>query len=74
MTATLKLNLGEALSLDEFRTLTDACVKQGKSMERLLFEVAKDYVRRESAQRGAAAGTSKLVAAGVGLAEPGGAH
>jgi hypothetical protein len=46
MTATLELELGERLTADELHELTALAVREGKTLERLLFEGAREVVRR----------------------------
>jgi len=40
MTATLNLNLGEALTADELRALTQAATERDTTIERILYEAA----------------------------------
>lgn len=42
MTATLNLNLSDALTGDELRELTLIATTEGKSLERVLFEAARE--------------------------------
>lgn len=46
MRATLNLNLSDALNAEELRELTETANQEHKTIERLLFEAAKDLVRR----------------------------
>lgn len=46
MTATLHLNLGDALTAEELRELTAIATAEGKPLERVLFEAAQDRARR----------------------------
>jgi Zn-dependent peptidase ImmA (M78 family) len=48
-TATLNLNLGEALSKDELTTLIDLAMARGVSIERILYEAARDLAERRRA-------------------------
>lgn len=41
MEATLQLNLADALSAEELRCLTEIAAREGKTIERVLFEAAK---------------------------------
>lgn len=46
MTATLQLNLSQHLNAEELRELTEESLETNKPIERVLFESAKELVRR----------------------------
>lgn len=46
MTATLLLNLSDTLSAEELRELTAIATETNRSLERVLFEAARDEARR----------------------------
>lgn len=46
MTATLHLNLSDALSAEELRELTGIAEAEGKTLERVLFEAAQERAAR----------------------------
>jgi hypothetical protein len=46
MTSTLQLNLSQHLNADELRELTEESLETNKPIERVLFESAKELVRR----------------------------
>lgn len=46
MTATLELNLSDALTADELRELTAEAVEQHKPIERVLLDAAREVARR----------------------------
>lgn len=50
MTATLQLNLSEALTADELAEVVDLAKRTGKSIERVLFEAARDLADRARAE------------------------
>ena len=53
MTATLQLNLSQHLNAEELRELTEESLETNKPIERVLFESAKELVRRRrEARRG----------------------
>lgn len=54
MTATLQLNLSQHLNADELRDLTEESLETNKPIERVLFEAAKELVRRRREARKAA--------------------
>ncbi len=56
MTATLQLNLSDTLSADDLRELTALSLEEKKPIEKVLFEGAREWVRRrreEAAQSAA---------------------
>jgi hypothetical protein len=46
MTATLQLNLSDVLNADELRELTSESLERKEPLERVLFEGAKEVIRR----------------------------
>lgn len=44
MITSLKLNLGEALTAEELRVLTEAAMERGTTIERVLYEAAHRFV------------------------------
>lgn len=46
MTATLQLNLSDALNADELQELTAESLERKESLERVLFDAAKELIRR----------------------------
>ena len=51
MTATLQLNLSDALTADELRELTFIATSENKTLEKVLFEAAKDRADRRREQQ-----------------------
>jgi hypothetical protein len=51
MTATLQLNLSDTLSADELRELTYIATSQNKTLEKVLYEAAKDSADRRRDQQ-----------------------
>lgn len=51
MTATLQLNLSNTLSADELRELTYIATSQNKTLEKVLYEAAKDRADRRREQQ-----------------------
>ena len=51
MTATLQLNLSQHLNAEELRELTEESLETNKPIERVLFESAKELVRRRRESR-----------------------
>jgi len=51
MTATLQLNLSQHLNAEELRELTEESLETNKPIERVLFESAKELVRRRREAR-----------------------
>jgi len=51
MTATLQLNLSDTLSADELRELTYIATSQNKTLEKVLYEAAKDCADRRRDQQ-----------------------
>lgn len=49
MRATLNLNLSDALTADELRELTAIATTEGKPLEKVLFEAARDLANRRPA-------------------------
>ena len=49
MRATLNLNLSDALTADELRELTAIATTEGKPLEKVLFEAARDLASRRPA-------------------------
>jgi hypothetical protein len=46
MTATLQLNLSEALSAEELRELTEEALETKRPLERVLFDGAREVIRK----------------------------
>jgi hypothetical protein len=55
MTATLQLNLSDTLSADELRELTFIATSQNKTLEKVLYEAAKDWADKKGQQEEVAA-------------------
>ena len=51
MTATLQLDLSDSLNAEELSELTGIAVEEEKTLERVLFESAKDLIRRRRENR-----------------------
>lgn len=51
MQATLHLNLSDALSAAELRQLLAAAEAQGKSIERVLFEAAREFAAQRKEEK-----------------------
>lgn len=51
MTAILQIQLGDALTADELRELTEAALEQRQPLERVLLEAARALAARRRAER-----------------------
>lgn len=60
MIATLKIDLSESLSPDEFRELTQAALEENKPLDRVIYDAVRDLRNR---RRMAKQSTSEEVAA-----------
>jgi|GEM_PF-3984460 len=63
LTATLNLNLGDALSADELGELTSFATDRKVSLERVLFDAARAEAARLKGKRAQKASTPEAVAA-----------
>lgn len=51
MNATLKLNLTDSLNIEELTQLVELAREQGKSLERVLYEAAKEMAAKIRSQK-----------------------
>lgn len=60
MEAYLKLNLGDTLNSEELSQLTELATREGKTLERVLYEAAKELLKKAAGMKS----SKRLQAAG----------